>query len=130
MAGVNGLAGHELIHRREAYNKVIGTFTFSKVLYSHFLLEHNSGHHRNVATPEDSATARVGENFYSFMIRSAVGGQNNTWHREQSRIYMKYYGKASQISLVLENRISWFAILHLGLLTLIYNVFGLKATIF
>ena len=90
MAGVNGLAGHELIHRREPYNKALGMFTFTKVLYSHFLLEHNSGHHRNVATPEDSATAWIGENFYRFAIRSIVGGNVNTWRREINRIKEKY----------------------------------------
>ena len=97
MAGVNGLAGHELIHRREAYNKMIGTFTFTKVLYSHFLLEHNSGHHRNVATPEDSATARVGEDFYSFTVRSVVGGHINTWSREVNRIQTKYDDEATSL---------------------------------
>jgi alkane 1-monooxygenase len=74
MAGVNGLAGHELIHKRETFDKALGMSTFSKIFYSHFLLEHGSGHHRNVATPEDAATARLGENFYSFAIRSAITG--------------------------------------------------------
>lgn len=82
MAGVNGLAGHELIHKRESYNKGLGMFTFSKILYSHFLLEHSAGHHRNVATPEDSATARKGEWFFTFMLRSTIGGIMNTWRRE------------------------------------------------
>lgn len=63
MGGVNGLAGHELIHRREAHNKALGMFTYTKILYSHFVLEHGSGHHRNVATPDDSATALKGEIF-------------------------------------------------------------------
>lgn len=97
MAGVNGLAGHELIHRRESYNKAIGMFTFTKVLYSHFLLEHSSGHHRNVATPEDSATARVGEDFYSFTLRSVTGGHLNTFNREVNRIKMKYMDKPSTL---------------------------------
>jgi alkane 1-monooxygenase len=60
MAGVNGLAGHELIHKREVGHKILGTYTYSKILYSHFFYEHNSGHHRNVATPDDPATARKG----------------------------------------------------------------------
>ena len=130
MAGVNGLAGHELIHRREPYNKAIGMFTFSKVLYSHFLLEHNSGHHRNVATPEDSATARVGEDFYSFTIRSAVGGHMNTWHREINRIQTKYNDDATKLQLLLQNRITWFTCLHLGLMVTIYSIFGTKAVMF
>jgi len=76
------LAGHELIHKRRDFDKGLGMFTFTKILYSHFLLEHSAGHHRNVATPEDSATARKGENFFKFTVRSAMGGITNTWKRE------------------------------------------------
>jgi alkane 1-monooxygenase len=76
------LAGHELIHKRGEFDKGLGMFTFTKILYSHFLLEHSAGHHRNVATPEDSATARKGENFFKFTVRSAMGGIKNTWKRE------------------------------------------------
>lgn len=78
-AGVNGLAGHELIHRKSAFDKAMGMSTFSKIMYSHFLLEHSSGHHRNVATLDDPATSRLGENFYSFALRSSIGGHINTY---------------------------------------------------
>lgn len=90
MAGVNGLAGHELIHKKDPINKMLGMFTYSKILYSHFLLEHSNGHHRNIATPEDSATARKNENFYSFAIRSAIGGHYNTLVREIDRIQQEH----------------------------------------
>jgi hypothetical protein len=86
MAGVNGLAGHELIHRKPTIDKALGMFTFTKMFYSHFLLEHGSGHHRNVATPDDSATARKGETFLFFACRSAIGGHINTWNRECTRL--------------------------------------------
>ena len=57
MAGLNGLAGHELIHKREPINKALGMWTYTKILYSHFYLEHGSGHHRHVATELDPASA-------------------------------------------------------------------------
>jgi hypothetical protein len=123
MAGVNGLAGHELIHRRETFNKGLGMLTFSKIFYSHFLLEHSSGHHRNVATPEDSATARVGENFFIFTLRSAIGGHMNTWNREVSRLQTKYEcEKVPLITLLTENRMTWFATLQLSIMALIWCV--------
>lgn len=107
MAGVSGLAGHELIHKHEAWHKGLGMFTYSKMLYSHFLLEHGSGHHRNVATPEDSATARLGENFYAFVLRSVVGGHLNTWHREVSLIKLKHEGESvSSLRMLLKNRMT------------------------
>ena len=101
MAGVNGLAGHELIHKRDPLNKSLGMFTFSKILYSHFLLEHSNGHHRHVATVEDPATAIQGESFYYFAIRSAIGGHVNTYKREVKRIITEFedcYSKDNDVS--------------------------------
>lgn len=131
MAGVNGLAGHELIHKRSAFDKGLGMFTYSKILYSHFLLEHASGHHRNVATLEDSATARLGENFYSFAVRSAVGGHVNTWEREVSRLKLKHENESvSWGRQLMENRMTWFAALHVVMLLVIKGVFGWRAVCF
>jgi alkane 1-monooxygenase len=42
-------------------------------MYSHFYNEHTKGHHKNVATPEDPATARINESIYEFIFRSVVG---------------------------------------------------------
>ena len=38
--------------------------------YGHFFVEHNRGHHVRVATPEDPASARMGESFYEFLPRT------------------------------------------------------------
>ena len=136
MAGVNGLAGHELIHKKDPFNKMLGMFTYTKILYSHFLLEHSNGHHRNVATPEDSATARKNENFYCFALRSAYGGHRSTFRREQARIKSEHeeFSKAgsdpSILTYFLHNRMTWFVALHLTILAAIYLVFGWKAVTF
>ena len=84
--GVGGLAGHELIHRKEWVHKFFGTVQFSKFLYGHFLMEHISGHHKNLATVDDPATSHFGENLYQFILRSAVGGYVKTWQRENKRV--------------------------------------------
>lgn len=39
-------ACHELIHRRESYNKAIGMFGLSQIFYIHFKDEHVAGHHK------------------------------------------------------------------------------------
>lgn len=36
-AGLNAIVGHELVHKREWYNKFLGTFCYTKFMYSHFL---------------------------------------------------------------------------------------------
>jgi alkane 1-monooxygenase len=131
MAGVNGLAGHELIHKKSALDKAIGMITYTKILYSHFLLEHSSGHHRNVATSEDPATAKKGEDFYSFAVRSAVGGHINTYNREYSRLQTKYGCEhVSILKQIFENRMTWFGVLHAALMLTIYALFGIRGVFF
>lgn len=135
MAGVCGLAGHELIHKREPIHKIMGTYTFSKISYSHFLLEHNTGHHRHVATKEDPATARKGEWFPCFLVRSVVGSHWHTWQRECNRITMKYdefkaLEGAKSLRMVTENRMTYFAAIHLALLFGIYVCFGWAGVLF
>jgi len=128
MSGVGGLAGHELIHKKTFHDKALGMFTFSKILYSHFLLEHGSGHHRNVATPNDSATARKGENFLTFAFRSASGGHINTWNREIERLQLKYdVINVPVTTVLLENRMTWFFALHMAMCLTIQMIFGWKA---
>jgi alkane 1-monooxygenase len=130
-AGVNGLAGHELIHRKSAFDKGLGMLTYTKIMYSHFLLEHSSGHHRHVATPEDPATANEGEDFYSFAVRSSVGGFVNTYKREVSRLQMKYNVETVPLKTqLLENRMSWFCALHLAISAIILQIFGVRAMVF
>ena len=94
MAGLSGLAGHELIHKRESYNKAIGAIPFTKMLYTHFILEHGSGHHRHVGTKDDPATASFGQTFYNFFPKSAYGGLRNTHLREVERIHTEFSEKS------------------------------------
>ena len=54
---------HELIHRKNKFMRGIGVFLLVLCCYGHFRIEHIYGHHLNVATKEDPATARRGENF-------------------------------------------------------------------
>lgn len=58
---INAVVGHELIHHKETYNKVIGTWSSTKFMYSQFLDEHIKGHHKTVSTLEDPATSRKNE---------------------------------------------------------------------
>ncbi len=83
-------AAHELAHR--VNNKI--EVAFSKIIlcslwYMHFGLEHVTGHHRRVATPEDPATARLGESVYKFLPRSVFGGFNSAWEFEAGRMKQK-----------------------------------------
>jgi len=74
MCGVIGInVGHELGHRSNRFERLIGELLLLTSLNTHFLPYHNEGHHRNVATPNDSATARKNELVYVFWLRSHCG---------------------------------------------------------
>lgn len=77
MAGIyNGFAintAHEMGHKDTVMEKVLARITLAVPAYGHFCVEHNAGHHRDVATPEDPASARMGESIYRFMRREIPG---------------------------------------------------------
>ncbi len=54
--------------------------------YGHFFIEHNKGHHRDVATPMDPATSRMGESIYSFSLREIPGAFKRAWDLEEQRL--------------------------------------------
>ncbi|MEL6638771.1 MAG: alkane 1-monooxygenase [Bacteroidota bacterium] len=82
--GIN--VAHELGHRPEWYNQLAAQALLLPNLYLHFNIEHNRGHHKNVATDEDPASARRGEVVYAFWLRSVVGSYRSAWALEAERL--------------------------------------------
>ena len=64
---------HELGHKANKLDRLTAKIGNMLMGYGHFNIEHNKGHHTWVATPEDPASSRMGENFYSFMVRELTG---------------------------------------------------------
>lgn len=85
--GIN--VAHELGHRPTKSMQLLAQILLLPSLYTHFFIEHNRGHHRRMATPEDPATARLGEALYAFWIRSTVGGWLSAWQIESRRLRNK-----------------------------------------
>ena len=50
------------------------------------------GHHKHVVTEEDAATARKGETFYRFLIRSVPDQYRSAWEIERKRLKKKKKG--------------------------------------
>jgi len=68
--GGHGLnIGHELGHKKDKFDQWLAKIVLAPAAYGHFFIEHNRGHHKMVATPEDPASSKMGENIYSFAIR-------------------------------------------------------------
>jgi alkane 1-monooxygenase len=92
---------HELIHRRDARERFLGGTLLASVTYPHFAIEHVRGHHRNVGTPADPATARLGENVYAFLLRSVGGSLASAWQIERRRLLERQMGIWSLHNLML-----------------------------
>jgi len=90
VAGVtSGLAintGHELGHKKSALERNLAKIVLSVPAYGHFWIEHNRGHHRDVATPEDPASAQMGESIYRFALREIPGAFRRAWDIEKERL--------------------------------------------
>ena len=119
LCGVMGInVGHELGHRSNKLAKTLGEIALLSSLETHFIPYHNSGHHFNVATPNDPATARKNEWVYTFWFRSQVGSYFQAWQIEAKRLRKKQQNIWS-----FSNNMLRYTILQLGLLTSIYFVF-------
>lgn len=83
--GVGITVAHELGHKRSRLDRFLAQSLLMTVCYMHFTLEHNRGHHVRVATPDDPATARYGENAYRFWWRSVTQSFLHAWELENTR---------------------------------------------
>ena len=75
--GIN--VAHELGHRVNVFEQTLAKASLLTSLYMHFFIEHNKGHHKNVATPEDPSSARYNEPVYLFYFRTIVYSYLSAW---------------------------------------------------
>ncbi len=101
VAGTGINAAHELGHRVEQHERWLAKIALSQTLYGHFFVEHNRGHHVRVATPEDPASARLGEGVWTFVPRSTVLGLISAWKLEAQRLRRKGRSVASPTNALL-----------------------------
>ncbi len=86
---VSGLAintAHELGHKKSRHERLLAAITLAPVAYGHFNVEHPRGHHKNVATPEDPASSKMGESFWRFLPRTVIGSARSGWRIERERL--------------------------------------------
>ena len=89
MGVVGGIAintAHELGHKRDDLERWLSRVALAQTGYGHFFIEHNRGHHVRVATPEDPASARLGESFWAFLPRTVKGSLTSAWGIECARL--------------------------------------------
>ncbi len=85
VGGIGINTAHELGHKKESHERWLSKIALAQSAYGHFYIEHNRGHHVRVATQEDPASSRVGENFYQFWPRTVSGSLKSAWNLEKKR---------------------------------------------
>ena len=115
--GIN--VGHELGHRNNFIEQTMAKLLLSTSLYMHFFIEHNKGHHKHVATPNDPSSARLGESLYVFYYRTIVYSYLSAWKIANEECVKKGKPVFSIYNEMLQAHF-W----QLLLLTIIYLLFG------
>lgn len=120
IAGSMGInVAHELGHRHTQFDRWIARLLLIPNLYGHFTIEHNWGHHKNVATPEDPATARKGEPIYIFWPKTITGSYINAWKLEAKRLAKKHRAFFS-----VHNELLWITLAELIYLVVLWIAGG------
>lgn len=125
LCGVLGInIGHELGHRSNRLEQFLGEILLLTSLNTHFLPYHNEGHHREVATPDDAATAKKGQTLFSFWFTSHFGSYLKAWKIENNRLRRKKKPVYS-----FSNRMVVYSIANFLVIGSIYYFFGLKVLV-
>ncbi|MDA8547641.1 alkane 1-monooxygenase [Flavobacteriaceae bacterium] len=121
--GIN--VGHELGHRKSLFSRTCSKLLYLPCQYMHFFIEHNFGHHINVATPNDPATAKYKQNLYSFWISSVTKTYISAW-----KIQLKLL-RVSKLSFIsIKNDMIFYTLFQVSFLIFIYLNYGLIITIY
>ncbi|MBL0182249.1 MAG: alkane 1-monooxygenase [Chitinophagaceae bacterium] len=121
--GIN--VAHELGHRVNKYEQVFAKALLLTSLYMHFFIEHNKGHHKNVATPEDPSSARYNEPVYTFYFRTIILSYISAW-----KIANAEMRKKGLPVLYWKNEMLQAQVIQLLFVTAIFLLFGWLITVY
>lgn len=125
LCGVLGInVAHELGHRAKKLEQNLAKLLLFTSLYGHFFIEHNQGHHKNVATEKDPASARYNEWLYLFWFRTIIFSFISAWKIEIQNLKQK---KKSFFSL--QNEMLIFMLIQLGFVLLVLVFTGISCAL-
>lgn len=120
LCGVMGInVGHELGHRVNRFEQFLAKSLLLTSLYMHFIIEHNKGHHKRVATLEDPSSARYGESLYAFFFRSIVFSYLSAWKIANNDTRKKGHDAFS-----IHNEMIQFQLIQIAFVSIIFFAFG------
>lgn len=117
--GIN--VGHELGHRVNKLEQTFAKMLLLTSLYMHFFIEHNKGHHKHVATPNDPSTAKYNQSLYAFWPQTLIGTYLSAW-----KIANEELTKKGKHWFSLQNEMLLFQLIQIFFVGIIYYFFGLK----
>lgn len=118
--GANGInVAHELGHRANLLERILGKILLIPSHYTHFFIEHNHGHHLHVATQEDPSTAKYNQNLYAFWYQTITGTYSKAWKIQKNLNQME-----NRSWFAVKSDMFWFTLIQISYLLLIYYFFG------
>jgi alkane 1-monooxygenase len=121
--GIN--VGHELGHRVNVFEQTLAKMLLLTSQYMHFYIEHNKGHHKRVATPEDPSSARFGEPVYTFYFRTIIFSYFSAWG-----IANKEVKKKGKPVFSLYNEMIRFTLIQISFVAMVFLFFGWLVTLY
>ena len=121
LCGVFGInVAHELGHRVNKAEQLLAKLLLLSSQYIHFFIEHNKGHHKNVATQEDPSSARINESIFAFYPRTLIYSYISAWKISNAEMKKKGISVFS-----FRNEMLQAQIMQLVFVGSIFFVFGL-----
>ena len=126
LLATNGInVAHELGHRSSLPERLMSKLLYMPCLYMHFFIEHNFGHHLNVATPKDGATARYNQTVYGFWFTSVTKQYANAW-----RLQLQLLSRQKLSFLSAKNDMLWYHLIQPAYLGVVWYAFSFETMLF
>lgn len=126
LCGVFGInVAHELGHRVNRFEQILAKSLLLTSQYIHFFIEHNKGHHKNVATHEDPSSGRYNETVFAFYPRTIIFSYISAWkiaNEEMKKRKLPVYS--------LKNEMLQAQLIQFTMILVIFFVFGWKIMLY
>ena len=116
---------HELGHRTPYFERFMSKCLYMPCLYMHFYIEHNFGHHMNVATLKDGATAKYNQTVFSFWVTSVTRQYADAWIRQ-----IKLLKTEKRPFLSVKNDMLWYHLIQPTYIFGVFYFFSINAMLF
>ena len=116
------VVAHELIHRKHKAWNFAGRFLLFTVFNPYFFIHHLRIHHKYVGTDADPVSAKFGESYYHFVVRSISGQFKQSMQMEKQRCILKSYAPYGLKNYMISCLSAYFVVMTIFGITLGWEV--------